>query len=49
MLAAGVAELCPGDPDGAEQLADAIDRAAEQAAGATRALIQGRAALRTSG
>jgi AcrR family transcriptional regulator len=68
MLAAYVAELCPGDPDGAEQLADAIEatahgyaalltdqpgppdpgdvnRVAKQAAGATRALIQGRAAL----
>ena len=70
MLAASVAELCPGDPAGAEQLADAIeatvhgyaalltdqpgapdpadvDRVAKQAAGATRALIQGRAALVT--
>ena len=68
MLGACVAELCPGDPDAAEQLADAIeatahgyaalltdqpgspdpadiDRAAEQAASATLALIQGRAAL----
>jgi AcrR family transcriptional regulator len=67
-LTACVADLCPGDPDGAEQLAEAIaatahgyaalvtdqpgapdpadvDRAADQAAGATRALIQGRAAL----
>lgn len=70
VLTACVAELCPGDPDGAEQLADAIeatahgyaalltdqpealdpadvDRAAEQATGATRALIRGRAALRS--
>jgi AcrR family transcriptional regulator len=69
MLAACVAEICRDDPDGAEQLADAIEatahgyaalltdqagavdpaeveRAAEQAASATRALIQGRAALR---
>jgi AcrR family transcriptional regulator len=72
MLAAWVAELCPGYPDGAEQLTDAIEatahgyaalltdqpgapdpvdvsHAAEQAASATRALIQGRAALRRSG
>jgi AcrR family transcriptional regulator len=71
MLAACVAELCPADPDGAEQLADAIEatahgyaalltdqpgaldpaeveRAAEEAASATRALIEGRAALRGS-
>jgi AcrR family transcriptional regulator len=71
MLGACVADLCPGDPDAAEQLAEAIeatahgyaalltdqpgtpelgdvDRAAEQAASATRALIQGRAALRAS-
>jgi AcrR family transcriptional regulator len=71
MLAAWVAELCPGDPDGAEQLTDAIEatahgyaalltdqpeafdpddvaRATEQAARATRALIDGRAALRRS-
>ncbi|HSC50918.1 MAG TPA: TetR/AcrR family transcriptional regulator [Gaiellaceae bacterium] len=63
-----VAALCPDDPDGAEQLGDAIEaaahgyaalltdqpgtpnhadveRAAEQAARATRALIDGRAAL----
>jgi AcrR family transcriptional regulator len=69
LIAACVAELCPGDPDGAEQLTDAVeatahgyaalltdqpgvldpadvDRAAEQAASATRALIDGRAALR---
>jgi AcrR family transcriptional regulator len=68
VLEACVAELCPGDPDAAEQLTDAIeatahgyaalltdqpgtpdatdiDRAAEQAANATRALIQGRTAL----
>jgi Tetracyclin repressor-like, C-terminal domain len=68
MIAGCVAEICPGDPVAAEQLADAveaaahgyatllndqpgspdpaeIDRAAEQAAGATLALIQGRAAL----
>ncbi|HEX9115816.1 MAG TPA: helix-turn-helix domain-containing protein [Anaerolineae bacterium] len=68
MLSACVAELCPGDPAAADQLADAIeatahgyaalltdqpgppdpaaiDRAAEQAARATFALIQGRAAL----
>ena len=68
MLDACVAELCPDDPDAAEQLGDAIgaaahgyaalltdqpgtpdpaevDRAAEQAANATRALIQGRGAL----
>jgi AcrR family transcriptional regulator len=68
-LEAGVAELCPRDPDAAERLADAIEatahgyaalltdqpgvpdraeisRAAGQAANATRALIQGRAALR---
>ena len=67
-LAAAVAEFCPGDPVGAQQLADAIeatahgyaalltdqpgafdpadvDHAAEQAAGATRALLRGRAAL----
>jgi AcrR family transcriptional regulator len=72
MLAAWVAELCPDDPDAAEQLTDAIEatahgyaalltdqpgpldpadvnRAAEQAANTTRALIQGRAALRRSG
>jgi AcrR family transcriptional regulator len=72
MLEACVADLCPGDPEAAEQLTDAIeatahgyaalltdqpgtprhadiDRAAEQAANATRALIQGRAALRVSG
>jgi AcrR family transcriptional regulator len=72
MLEACVAELCPRDPDAAEQLTDAIEatahgyaalltdqpgspdradigRAAEQAARATRALIQGRAALRLSG
>lgn len=72
MLAACVADLCPGDPDGAEQLADAIEatahgyaalltdqagtperadvnRAAEHAAAATRALIQGRAALEATG
>lgn len=72
MLEACVAELCPRDPDAAEQLADAIeamahgyaalltdqpespdpadiDRVAEQAANAARALIQGRAALRASG
>jgi AcrR family transcriptional regulator len=72
MLEACVTELCPRDPDAAEQLTDAIeatahgyaslladqpgppdradiDRAAEQAARATRALIQGRAALRLSG
>jgi AcrR family transcriptional regulator len=72
VLAAWVAELCPGDPDGAEQLTDAIEatahgyaalltdqpgtldpvdvnRTAEQAASATRALIHGRAALRRSG
>jgi AcrR family transcriptional regulator len=71
LLAACVAELCPDDPDGAEQLGDAIgatahgyaalltdqpgapdpadvDCAAEQAASATRALIEGRAALRGS-
>jgi AcrR family transcriptional regulator len=70
-IAACVAELCPGDPDGAEQLTDAVeatahgyaalltdqpgaldpadvDRAAEQAASATRALIDGRAAFRRS-
>jgi len=69
MLESCVAELCPGDLEAAEQLADAIeaaahgyaalltdqpgppersdiDRAAEQAARAVRALIQGRAALR---
>jgi len=72
MLAACVAELCPGDPDGAEQLGEAIEatahgyaalltdqpgtpepadveRAAQQAAGATRALIRGRAALLGNG
>jgi AcrR family transcriptional regulator len=72
VLEACVAELCPRDPDAAEQLADAIeatahgyaalladqpgspnraeiDRAADRAARATRALIQGRAALRLSG
>jgi AcrR family transcriptional regulator len=72
MLGACVADLCPGDPDGAERLADAIEatahgyaalltdqpgtpeladvnRAAEQAAGATRALIQGRTALQVAG
>jgi hypothetical protein len=72
MLEASVAELCPGDPDAAEQLTDAIeatthgyaalltdqpgrpdpadiDRAAKQAAHATRALIHGRAALRLTG
>jgi hypothetical protein len=72
MLEACVAELCPGVPDAAGQLAAAIeatahgyaalltdqpgapdpadiDRAAEQAANATRALIHGRAALRLSG
>lgn len=72
MLVVCVAELCPEDPDEAEQLADAIeatahgyaalltdqpgaidpidvDRAAEAAAQATRALIHGRAALRRSG
>jgi AcrR family transcriptional regulator len=72
MLAACVAKLCPADPDGAEQLADAIEatahgyaalltdqpgaldpaeveRAAEEAARATRALIEGRAALRAPG
>ena len=71
MLAACVADLCPGDPEGAEQLTDAIeatahgyaalltdqpgpldpadiDRAAQQAGSATRALIEGRAALRPS-
>jgi AcrR family transcriptional regulator len=71
MIEARVIELCPRDPDAAEQLADAIeamahgyaalltdqpgpadptdiDRAAEQAARAARALIQGRAALRVS-
>jgi AcrR family transcriptional regulator len=71
MLEACVADLCPGDPDAAEQLTDAIeatahgyaalltdqpgspdpadiDRAADQAARAARALIQGRAALRMS-
>jgi AcrR family transcriptional regulator len=71
LIAACVAELCPGDPDGAEQLTDAVeatahgyaalltdqpgvldpadvDRAAEQAASATRALIDGRAALQRS-
>jgi AcrR family transcriptional regulator len=70
-LEACVAELCPGDPDAAERLADAIeatahgyaalltdqpgtpdpadvDRTAEQVANATRALIQGRAALQTT-
>lgn len=68
LLETCVAELCPGDPAAADQLADAIeatahgyaalltdqpgapdpadvDRAAEQAASATRALIHGRAAL----
>jgi len=68
MLATCVAELCPDDQGGAEQLGDAIGatahgyaalltdqpgtvdpadiaRAADQAAGATRALIRGRAAL----
>jgi AcrR family transcriptional regulator len=72
VLGACVAELCPGDPDAAEQLAEAIeatahgyaalltdqpgmpdvadiDRAAEQAANATRALIQGRTALQLAG
>jgi AcrR family transcriptional regulator len=72
VLEACVAELCPRDPDAAEQLTDAIeatahgyaalladqpgspdradiDRAVDQAARATRALIQGRAALRLSG
>jgi AcrR family transcriptional regulator len=72
MLEACVAELCPRDPDAAEQLTDAIEatahgyaalltdqpgspdraeieRAAEQAARTTRALIQGRTALRVSG
>lgn len=67
-LAGCVAELCPADPAGAEQLADAIEatahgyaalltdqpgppspaainHAAAQAASATLALIQGRAAL----
>ena len=67
-LAACVAELCPGDPDGVDRLTDAIeaiahgyaalltdqpeapdpddiDRAAEQSARATRALVEGRAAL----
>jgi AcrR family transcriptional regulator len=71
LLAASVAEVCPGDAAGAEQLAEAIeatahgyaarltdqrgaldaadvDRTAGQAASATRALIQGRAALRVS-
>jgi AcrR family transcriptional regulator len=71
LIAACVAELCLGDPDGAEQLTDAVeatahgyaalltdqpgaldpadvDRAVEQAAGATRALIDGRAAFRRS-
>jgi AcrR family transcriptional regulator len=71
VLTACVAELCPGDPDAAEQLTDAIgatahgfaalltdqpgtlgaadiDRAAEQAANATRALIHGRAALQVT-
>jgi len=68
MLAASVSELCPGDPDEAERLADAIeatahgyaalltdqpgpldpidvDRAAEAADRAARALIHGRASL----
>src|SRR5262249_2001788 len=68
LLAACVAEVCADDPDGAEQLANAVEatahgyaalltdqpgtldpvdveRAADQAASATRALIQGRAAL----
>jgi AcrR family transcriptional regulator len=72
ILEACVAELCPGDPDAADQLTDAIEatahgyatlltdqpgtpdladvkRAAEQAATTTRALIQGRAALRMPG
>lgn len=72
MLAACVAELCPGDPEGAEELTDAIvatahgyaalltdqpepldprdiDRAAVQAASATRALVEGRAVLRRLG
>jgi AcrR family transcriptional regulator len=72
MLEARVGELCPGDPDASEQLADAIEatahgyaalltdqpgspdpaavnRAAGQAASATLALIQGRAALRDGG
>jgi AcrR family transcriptional regulator len=72
VLQACVAELCPRDPDAAEQLAGAIeatahgyaalladqpgsadradiDRAVDHAARATRALIQGRAALRLSG
>jgi AcrR family transcriptional regulator len=69
MLGSCVAALCPGDPDGAERLADAIEatahgyatllidqpgapdpdaveRAADQAASATLALIRGREALR---
>jgi AcrR family transcriptional regulator len=68
MLGACVAQLRPGDPEAAEELAEAIaatahgyaalltdqpgtpdsadvDRAAKQAASATRALIKGRAAL----
>jgi AcrR family transcriptional regulator len=72
ILSACVAELCPEDPDAAEQLAGAIEatahgyaalltdqpgspdpaainRAAAQAASATLALIQGRAALRDGG
>jgi AcrR family transcriptional regulator len=72
MLAASVDALCPDDPDGSEQLADAIEatahgyaalladhtegvdpaavnRAADHAASATRALIQGRAALGARG
>jgi AcrR family transcriptional regulator len=71
-LEACVAELCPRDPDAAEQLTDAIeatahgyaalltdqpgapdpadiDRAAEQAERTARALIDGRASLRSSG
>lgn len=71
MLSACVTDLCPADPDAAEQLADAIEatahgyaalltdqpeppdpaainRAASQAASATLALIQGRAAFRES-
>ena len=68
MLGTCVGELCPGDPEAAEQLTDAIEatahgyatlltdqpgspdpvavnRAADQAASATLALIRGRAAL----
>jgi AcrR family transcriptional regulator len=71
-LEACVVELCPDDPDAAEQLTDAIeatahgyaalltdqpgpadrvdiDHAADQAARAVRALIQGRAALQGHG